>query len=147
MFDKKIREVMTSPPVCMTIAGSAREAARKMAQLDIGLVVVCDEGGRAVGVVTDRDIAVRAVALGREPGECRLGEIMSRELVTCFEEDPVRDGEALMESRQVRRLVVVSEYGRPVGIVALGDIAGYDRKMTGRIMEKVAQPAPGFTGH
>jgi signal-transduction protein with cAMP-binding, CBS, and nucleotidyltransferase domain len=144
MFDKKIKDVMTSPASCLGPHATVREAAQKMKDLDIGTVVCCDEEGAAVGIVTDRDIAVRCCAEGKDPNSCRVAEIMSRDIVTCSEESSIREAEELMESKQIRRLVVSGPDRRVRGVVALSDIAGVDSRMTGRIVEKVSQPASGF---
>jgi CBS domain-containing protein len=146
MFDKKISEVMTSPAECLAPNASVRDAAIKMRENDIGTIVVCESADKPVGIVTDRDIAVRCAAAGGEPGSCEVSKIMSRDIVTIGQDKTIRDAEKLMEERQLRRLVVVDGSGRLCGVVALSDIVGEDRNMTGRIVEKVSQPAASL-GH
>jgi CBS domain-containing protein len=147
MFDKKISEVMTTPVSCVGLQATLSEAARKMKDLDIGTVVVCDQSGTPMGVVTDRDITVRATAEGKDPAACRVTEVMSTDLVFCNEHDTTRMAEGLMESRQIRRLLVLDNDDKLCGIVALSDLVGVDRGMTGRIVEKVSQPSAGYAGH
>src|SRR6185503_17351224 len=109
-----------------------------------GALVVCEDDGTPVGIVTDRDITVRATAQGKDPSSSRVAEVMSREVVTCDEEDTTKKAEELMEQHQIRRIIVMGADRRPRGVVALSDIVGVDRGMTGRIVEKVTQPASGF---
>lgn len=147
MFDKKLKDVMTSPVACLGPHDTVKEAAERMEELDIGALVVCQEDGTAMGIVTDRDITVRATAQGKDPTSCRVAEVMSRDVVTCGEDETTKQAEELMEQRQIRRIVVIGSDGKPRGVVALSDIVGVDRGMTGRIVEKVTQPASGYAGH
>jgi CBS domain-containing protein len=108
--------------------------------LNVGSLPVC-EGDRVAGIVTDRDIVVRATAEGRDPGTTRAGDVMTREVVTVSSEDDVKEVAQLMKQHQVRRLVVVDANRRLAGIVSLGDIAvdAGDDKMSGDVLEKVSQ--------
>src|SRR5437016_5197012 len=116
MFDKNIAEVMTAPVATLTLDASARDAAQRMRELDIGTVVVC-ENDKAVGVITDRDVTVRCTALGLDCSTTRVSAIMSRDLATIGEEATTKDAEKLMEDRQVRRLIVTGSDGSARGIV------------------------------
>ncbi len=116
-----IREVMTKDPVCMPADTSVCDAARMMRDRDIGDVILVD-GDRIAGIVTDRDIVVRAVAEGRDFNTSTIGEIASRDLTTVSPDDGFNDAVQLMRQRDIRRLPVV-ENGKPVGIVTLGDLA------------------------
>lgn len=100
---------------------SIREAAAMMADLDAGIIPV-GEHDRLVGMITDRDIAVRAVAQGKGP-ETRIGDVMSAEVKYCFEDDDVNDVMMNLGDIQLRRLPVLSRDKRLVGILSLGDIA------------------------
>ncbi len=116
-----VRDVMTFDPVALEARTSVTEAARKMKERDIGDVIVLD-GDRLCGVVTDRDIVVRALAEGRDPNGTNLGEICSRELVTVSPGDDLTVAGRLMRENAVRRMPVV-EGGKPVGIISMGDLA------------------------
>lgn len=116
-----IKDVMAHELVSLTPASTAAEAARAMRDRDVGDVIVMD-GSRLVGLVTDRDITVRAVAEGRNPAECRLSEICSGEIATVSPDDPIEAAVGIMRERAVRRVPVV-DGGRPVGIVSIGDLA------------------------
>jgi len=114
---------MTAAPETVTLDAPLTAAARLMAEKDIGDVIVIEPGTeRVAGIVTDRDIAVRAVAEGRNPDTTTVEEIFSRDLVAAAPADSVRRVIDLMEDLKVRRLPVV-EADRAIGIVSLGDLA------------------------
>lgn len=117
-----IQDVMTPNPVALPIDAAAVQAAQVMRDVNVGDVLVLDDHGTIHGVLTDRDIVVRAVAEGRDPTEVTIGEICSKALVVLSAADSAEDAIRLMRERAVRRLPVV-ESGKPVGIVSLGDLA------------------------
>jgi CBS domain-containing protein len=116
-----LREIMTQKPVTVQVTDTVVAAARSMRDGNIGDVVVVDND-QIQGILTDRDIVVRALAEGRDPARTTVGEICSRELTTLSPNDAIGDAEKTMRDRAIRRLPVV-EGGRPVGIVSLGDLA------------------------
>jgi len=116
-----VRDVMTPNPVALEATASLVEAALAMRDFDVGAVLVLDNG-QVRGIVTDRDIVVRAIAGGNYPATVKLAEICSRELTTLSPTDSVEEAVALMRDKSIRRLPVV-EHGHPVGIVSLGDLA------------------------
>ena len=118
---QRLREVMVPNPAMLSSSSSVTDAARCMKEQDIGDVLVLDDD-RLCGVVTDRDIVVRSIAAGHDPGSTTLGEICSADLVGLSPDDTVDDAVRMMRERAVRRLPVV-EAGRPVGIVSIGDLA------------------------
>jgi CBS domain-containing protein len=121
--DVQVRDVMTAAPETVTLDTPLTAAARLMAEKDIGDVIVIEPGTeRVAGIVTDRDIAIRAVAEGRNPDTTTVEEIFSRDLVAADPADSVGHVIELMEDLKVRRLPVV-EADRAVGIVSLGDLA------------------------
>lgn len=122
MPDQTVSEVMTREVVYLPAETTVDEAARAMRERDIGDVVVT-QGPELAGVVTDRDIVVRAVADGLDPGATRLGEIASRDLVMIQEDASTSDAANLMRERAVRRLLVCDTERHLVGIVSLGDLA------------------------
>jgi len=119
---QKIRDVMSNDPVMLQVSTPIQEAARTVRDEDIGDVIVLDDSDQVCGIVTDRDIVIRALAVGKDPSETLLGEICSRDLQTVSAEDSVGDVVRLMSEKAIRRVPVVEE-GRPVGIVSLGDLA------------------------
>lgn len=116
-----IRDVMTPNPFTVEAGDPVVLAARTMRESDVGFVVVVDDGD-VRGVVTDRDIAVRAVADGKDPNQVKVADICSGEVVTLEPDASVEDAARLMREKAVRRVPVV-EGSTPVGVVALGDLA------------------------
>jgi CBS domain-containing protein len=116
-----IRDVMTPNPVALPATASAVDAALAMRDFDVGAVIVLDDG-QVCGIVTDRDIVVRAIANGNYPASTQLGEVCSQELTTVSPDEPLEDAVRLMREKALRRLPVV-EGGQPVGIVSIGDLA------------------------
>jgi len=134
-----IRDLMTRGPRTIDTAGSAVEAARMMRDEDVGLIPIV-ESDHLVGTVTDRDIAVRLVAEGKSPEKTRVADIASRELVTIDPDQDVDEALRLMAKHQVRRLPVVEEDGKLVGIVAQADIAKHvSAVQTGDVVEKISK--------
>ena len=137
---KSVQDVMTTNPTSVVSDNPVVEAARIMKEKDVGIVPVV-EGGRLVGTVTDRDIAVRVVAEGKDPQSVRVREIASTDVVTVDPQQDLDEALRLMESHQVRRLPVVEEGGRLVGIVAQADVAREaNDKQTGELVEEISQP-------
>jgi CBS domain-containing protein len=116
-----IREVMTRNPRTVDASSPVAEAAKLMREGDIGSVIVTD-GNKVTGIVTDRDVAIRAVAMDRDPKSTPVREVCSPEAVTLSPDDSVGDALQVMRQRDVRRVPVV-EGNQPVGIVTLGDLA------------------------
>ncbi len=117
-----ISDVMTGNPRTLSAEDSILDAARVMRDDDIGDVIVTRDGA-LVGIVTDRDIIVRAIAEGRTPEATKIGDVASQEIVTISPEDPVDQAISLMRDKAIRRLPVCDEEGKPVGVVSLGDLA------------------------
>jgi signal-transduction protein with cAMP-binding, CBS, and nucleotidyltransferase domain len=118
---QKVRDVMTENLVTLPASTFITDAARQMRDADIGDVIVMNDGTMC-GMVTDRDIVVRAVAEGVDPQFTKLNEICSHDLATIGPDEPVEDAIRIMRERAVRRVPVV-EGGRPIGIVSIGDLA------------------------
>lgn len=118
-----------------------QHAAQTMQRLDVGVVPVCD-GERLVGIVTDRDLVVRALAAGRGP-DARVREAMTEGVTYCYDEDSVADAEATMKAKQIRRLLVLDRSKRLVGILSLGDLAvqaGHDAR-SGDTLQAISEPS------
>jgi CBS domain-containing protein len=118
---QNIRDVMYANPITMSSTSTVAEAAHRMREDNIGDVIVL-ENDQLYGIVTDRDIVVRAIAGGRDPATAKLADICSRDMTTLSPTDTVEDAVRLMRDKAVRRLPVVED-GKPVGIVSLGDLA------------------------
>jgi CBS domain-containing protein len=134
-----IREAMTKPPKSVESSTSVVDAARMMEAENVGSVPVV-EGGQLVGMITDRDIAVRVVGGGKDPQSTPVGEIASRELVTVDPQQDLDEALRLMAQHQVRRLPVVEEDGRLVGILAQADVAREgDDRATGQMVQQISE--------
>lgn len=131
--------VMTPRPASIHAGESIMRAAQLMDELNVGALPIC-EGERLVGIVTDRDITVRAVANGLPPDVTRVSEAMSDGVTWCYNDDSIEDARDKMEALQVRRIPVVDHEQHLVGIVSLGDIAVKtgDAQST---LEQVSEPA------
>jgi CBS domain-containing protein len=135
----RVSEAMTREVRVATPGPSIRDVAKTMAEIDAGVLPV-GENDRLVGMVTDRDIAIRAVALGKGP-DTPVREVMSSEVKYCFEDEDLEHVAKNMGDLQVRRLPVVNREKRLVGIVALGDVARKeDHATTGQATAGVSAP-------
>src|SRR5437899_206416 len=136
---QNIRDVMTSNPCTIDAEKSVAYAAKMMLEEDVGLAPIV-EGDRLIGMLTDRDIATRLTAEGRDPDQVKVRDVASKQLITI---DPGQDlDEALrkMAEHQVRRLPVVAEDGRLVGVVAQADISREsDDRQTGQLVEEISE--------
>jgi CBS domain-containing protein len=115
-----VRELMSHDPVSLRSDAPIIDAAKVMQAADVGNVMVNDGEG-ICGIVTDRDVVVRAIAEGRDPANTPLSEICSQELATVSPDTPIETAVDLMRQKAIRRLPVV-ENGKPVGIVSIGDL-------------------------
>ena len=134
----QVKDAMTREVRVTTPGQSIREAAKLMAELDAGSLPV-GENDRLIGMITDRDIAVRAVGAGKGP-DTPIREIMSTEVKFCYEDEELDHVAKNMADIQVRRLPVVSREKRLVGIVSLGDLAMNERKAATKAVTGVSKP-------
>ncbi len=136
----KIREVMSTMVDVARPDSTAQQAAQMMRDLNVGSLPVCD-GTHLLGMITDRDIAVRMVANGRDPNNTLAEEIMTPGVVYCFDDDDVKEVAKQMASNQIRRIPVLDHEKQMVGIVSIGDLAVETGKdsMTGKTLEKISK--------
>jgi CBS domain-containing protein len=139
----KIQEIMTKNPSCVTPNATVREAARVMKEEDVGIVPVVDGDvdKRLVGLVTDRDIAIRCIADGKD-GTCRVRDVMSSDdLATCSQNDDVENVMSAMRTEKVRRIPIVDERGSLVGIVSQADVLTKtrDTHRAGETVEEISE--------
>jgi CBS domain-containing protein len=137
----KVAEVMSRGIDLVPPGATVQEAAMKMAEEDIGAVIVGTDGVLE-GVLTDRDIILRAVVEGRDIATLIVSDLMSSTVFTCKEDDSVEDAFKVMSERQVRRLPVLDAEGRSVGIVTLGDLGRLNRdpRRTSEALREMAEP-------
>ncbi|HEU4621885.1 MAG TPA: CBS domain-containing protein [Burkholderiaceae bacterium] len=137
----RVAEVMTRGVRSMPPHATLVEAAKAMDELNVGAIPVC-EGDRLIGMVTDRDIVVRAVAQGRSISETPLADVMSANVRSCFEDQSVDEVLSLMRDAQIRRVPVVDRARQLVGVLSLGDVAAKDDEaQAGLALEAISEPA------
>jgi CBS domain-containing protein len=138
-----ISEIMTSAVESVRPGDTLQEAAMKMRELGVGPLPVC-ENQSVVGMVTDRDITVRAVAEGHDPRTTTVRDVMSEEVVCCYDDQEIEVAARLMQSKQIRRVLVLNRDKRLVGIVTLADLAaeGVTTSRAGEILHEVSGAAP-----
>jgi CBS domain-containing protein len=136
----KLKEFVNARVEMVDPRDTLQRAAEKMGELDIGSLPVCDNG-QLVGIITDRDITIRAVAKGSDPATMTVGEIMTPEVLSCLEDDEVEDAARIMQENQVRRIMVLNEANELVGITSLGELATAtgNRLLAGETLEFVSE--------
>jgi len=135
----QVRELMTKSPRTVRPDDTAVDAARLMRDEDAGIAPIAEDD-RLVGVVTDRDIAIRIVAEAKDPGSTKVTEIASQNLVTIDPQQDLDEALRLMAKHQVRRLPVVEEDGKLVGILAQADVAKHaEPARTGKVVEEISE--------
>ncbi len=138
----KLKDVMTTDVEVVEFDSNLQEAAVKMKSLDIGALLV-REGTQLVGIVTDRDITIRAVAEGLDPKHTAVAEVMTTDFVYGYEHEDVAQAARRMGAEQIRRLPVLNEKDELVGIVSLGDLAvdTANDSLKGEVLEQISEPA------
>ena len=119
---KQVRDLMSVQPIKLPSSASIGDVARRMRAANVG-AIICEQDGHPCGIVTDRDIAVRAVAAGRDLENTPVSEICSKVLITVRPEDDLDRAVELMRQRAIRRVLVVDSNSQTVGILSLGDLA------------------------
>lgn len=117
-----VRDIMTHNLAVISPESTVEQAAKMMQAHNIGSVPVCGQNGQIVGIVTDRDIVVRNLASGHDPKSTKVNDIMTKDVITAFEEMDVDEAAKVMSERKIRRLPVIKQ-GKVSGMVALGDLA------------------------
>lgn len=139
----KVSEVMTREPETLAPSATCGEAATLMKQEDCGSIPIVD-GGRLVGIVTDRDIVIRAVAAGKDPKTTPVSAVMSADPVTVSPDSDTEEASRIMAERQIRRLPVVHEE-RLAGIVVIGQLAR--REDEGALLKQISEPLSNSASH
>jgi CBS domain-containing protein len=146
----RARDIMTRDPQCCRREDTARRAAEIMRDKDCGVIPVVDDARRVVGIVTDRDLAVRVIAAGKG-ADIRLNEVMTTGAQCCSADDDLRDVEHKMAELQVRRIPICDAGGRVLGIISQADIAraaGMDNEVSEQeialVLEQISEPAHRF---
>ncbi|NLT05568.1 MAG: CBS domain-containing protein [Solirubrobacterales bacterium] len=134
------RDVMTGGAECIGENDTVLDAAKRLADLGVGAMPICGEDDRLKGMLTDRDIVVKVIAAGKDPSECRAGELGEGKPVTIGADDSVEEAVHTMMDHKVRRLPVIDGH-RLIGIVSQADLArSVDEKQIGDLVEAISQP-------
>jgi CBS domain-containing protein len=138
----QVRDVMTKNVEVIRPEDTLRDAAQKMKELDVGAMPVCD-GERLVGMLTDRDITIRAVADGLDPNQTTAQQTMTPEIYYCFDNQNIEDAALIMMENQIRRLPILNNEKKLVGMVSLGDVAvdTRDDELSGSTLEEISKPS------
>ncbi len=143
---EKCRDIMTKDPFCCVPADTAAQAARLMKRHDIGILPVVEDRAKKkiLGVVTDRDLALKVVAKGLNPAATAVKAVMSKPAIRCSPDDEYERAIELMEEHRIRRVLVTDNFERVVGVIAESDIALrlHDLGKTGELVTAVTQPDP-----
>lgn len=137
----RLTDVMTRDAECAKPGDSLAHAAERMRDLNVGSLPVCDND-RLAGVITDRDITIRATASCCDPEKTTVADVMTPDIVYCFEDQDVSEAAQRMEEKQIRRIAVLNRNKRLVGIVSLGDLAVkvHDEKLSAEALEHISEP-------
>jgi CBS domain-containing protein len=132
-------EVMTREVECLKAGETVADAARRMSELDVGFLPVCNADGAPVGTLTDRDIVLRAVAT-LQPYTTDVADVMTPDIITCRPDDDVTRAEQLMRTNQISRILCVDDDGEIAGVISLADISQYEVEgESGRLLADLKQ--------
>jgi CBS domain-containing protein len=135
-----VREIMTTNVECVAPDTGVSELASKMKTLDVGFIPVC-ENDRLVGTVTDRDIVIRGIAAGKDIRTSKARDIMTKDIFWCFEDQEIKDVAKQMSEKEVRRMLILSQDKRLVGVVSIGDISKVEEKESGKTLKGITKAA------
>ena len=138
----QLKHIMTRDVEAISQEATLREAADRMAELDVGFLPIC-QGEMPVGVITDRDIVVRGVAAGRDPQKTRIADVMTLDVERLPDDTDIREAARLMKEKQIRRVIVEDGEGHICGVVSLGDLAvdTQDDAVYAEALEEISRPA------
>jgi CBS domain-containing protein len=141
----KVREIMSTNVQQISGDSTVKQAADQMKSSGVGALPVFEQN-RLIGMLTDRDIVLRAVAAGRDPNTTSVKEIVTPRVFSCSEEDDIESAARIMEENQVRRLVVISRDNRTIGILSISDLAtkSHNEHLSYEVLEKICEPVGSF---
>ena len=136
----KISEIMTTNVECVSPDSSISELADKMKSLDVGFLAVC-ENDRIAGTVTDRDIVIRGIAGSKDINSLKAADVMTKDVHWSYESDDIKDVAKKMSDKEVRRMLILNENKRLVGVVSIGDISKVEEKESGKTLKDISEAA------
>lgn len=125
----KVKECMCHDVCCVKPETKVNQIAKLMGEKHVGCIPVCDENNCVCGIITDRDILLRAIACDKDTNNCCASDIMSCNVCTCTEDEEMTNAESKMAQNQIRRLPVCDENNKVIGILTLGDLAQKDKQL------------------
>lgn len=137
---KQIKQAMNDEVKLIHPQDTILDAAKVMKEFDIGFMPVV-EGERVVGAITDRDICVRGTAENKDPNKDRVGDIMTHEVLSCYEDQPIDEVAHVMKEDKIRRVIVLDRDNKLTGVVSMGDLAGHTPvDISGEVLRQVTTP-------
>ncbi len=133
----RCEQIMKSTVECVTEQDNVQAAARKMRDQNVGFLPVCHDGKKVIGTITDRDIVVRACAEDRPASATRIGDVMTRQVVSCRPQDEVDKAEQLMSQHHKSRILCIDDSGKLAGVISLSDIAQHQADAGGQTLKNV----------
>lgn len=136
----KAKDLMSTNPEILSPETTLKQAAEKMREQNIGFLPI-GENDRLIGTITDRDLAIRGVAAGKDPNKTAVRDIMTDEIRYCFENDSAEKVSEIMSSLKIRRLIILNDNKRMVGIISMGDVAtkSQDFKLSGKVIAAISE--------
>ncbi|MCW8855367.1 MAG: CBS domain-containing protein [Gammaproteobacteria bacterium] len=129
----KVRDIMTTKVESIEPTAVLRKAARKMSELNIGSMAVVDDDGKLLGIITDRDISVYAIAMGRNPQDTEVQKVMTRDVATCLADQDISDAATIMQQQHIRRLAVMDN-NLLSGFLSVDDLAKASSDLAGAVL-------------
>lgn len=131
----KVQEVMTTKVESVSPTTTLRKAAKKMSDLNVGALPVVDDDGKLLGIITDRDISVFAIAMGHDPQSTEIQKVMTKEVYTCDASQDIAEAAEIMEQHNIRRLAVMSGDEAMAGFLSVDDLAHVSGELAGTVLE------------
>ena len=130
----KVQEIMSTKVETIKPTSSLRAAARLLSNLNVGALPVVDDG-KLVGIITDRDVSVYAIAIGRDPQNTDVQKVMTKEVFTCYEDQKLSEAAEIMEQHNIRRLAVMNRNDEIAGFLSVDDLAQVSHELAGGVLE------------
>ena len=130
----KVQEIMSIKVETIKPTSSLRAAARSLSNLNVGALPVVDDG-KLVGIITDRDVSVYAIAIGRDPQNTDVQKVMTKEVFTCYEDQKLSEAAKIMEQHNIRRLAVMNRNDEIAGFLSVDDLAQVSHELAGGVLE------------
>jgi len=132
----KVQEIMSTNVETVMPNVSLRAAARKLSNFNVGALPVVDDG-KLLGIITDRDVSVYAIAIGRDPQNTEVQTVMTKNVITCYEDQNITEAAQIMEAHNIRRLTVLNRNDEIAGFLTVDDLAPVSHELAGAVLQAV----------